>query len=497
MKYIYVDIDKVPIKQSNWEEVYNKHLSDVADIPAVISGAASIEDARNWLECVSKVHPENLVSTCIKQTKGFGAREIRALSAYDNKEYYPALSANEIYNSKQLKAFPATFSLAKNEEPFIINAARQVLAEKHGVSRHPEIEAAMLEGNGDNWLRSRPSLYGTTGERDVIIDVHINRGEDITHSDEIRLHYHDLVATTVGKRPTSLFQANVEINPDLKAQLINMVKVSPAAEQAAIAMLKEAIKANSPDASLSVRIIQKKQDTFDEIAILGEKHWQKMLKGHQIEVDQTIDTLPDELNAEYTELSKKIVVAKSLKDTAAEIERLARNSMSDFAARNDITSNMKLPYEATTLKQNKKYDLEELFDVLTSKFNVPSTSLKKKNIDVDTHMHLYAESLKTGTPVPAQQLISAVKYGGLDEASIKTAATEAGLNLNDYVENSMRVYISPQSRGDVHNALQNIQHEIEAVVKNTVNQLIESPSLDDERLKQNLSNVGISHKMSF
>ena len=61
----------------------------------------------------------------------------------------------------------------------------------------------------------------------------------------------------------------------------------------------------------------------------------------------------------------------------------------------------------------------------------------------------------------------------------------------------MRVYISPQSRGDVHNALQNIQHEIEAVVKNTVNQLIESPSLDDERLKQNLSNVGISHKMSF
>ncbi|MCP3682269.1 MAG: hypothetical protein GY861_06215, partial [bacterium] len=80
-------------RKQQWEEVYNKHLSDVADIPAVISGAASIEDARNWLECVSKVHPENLVSTCIKQTKGFGAREIRALSAYDNKEYYPALSA--------------------------------------------------------------------------------------------------------------------------------------------------------------------------------------------------------------------------------------------------------------------------------------------------------------------------------------------------------------------------------------------------------------------
>ena len=112
------------------------------------------------------------------------------------------MSANEIYQSKQLKAFPATFTLAKNEEPFIINAVRQVLAEKHNVIRHPDVENAMLEGNGDNWLRSRPSLYGSVGDRDVVVDIHIGPwGMKTTHSDEIRLHYHDLSRNYSRKAP--------------------------------------------------------------------------------------------------------------------------------------------------------------------------------------------------------------------------------------------------------------------------------------------------------
>lgn len=497
MKYIKVDRDKTPIKQSGWEEAFNKYVPALNDIPCVKSGSTSMEDAREWLECITKIHSDSLVSTCIKQAKGFGARDIRALSAFDSGEYYPALSANEIYQSKQLKAFPATFTLAKNEEPFIINAVRQVLAEKHNVIRHPDVENAMLEGNGDNWLRSRPSLYGSVGDRDVVVDIHINRGAETTHSDEIRLHYHDLVATTVGKRPSSLFQANIQINPDLKAQLVNMAKVSPVAEKAAIEIVKEAIKSDSGDASLSVRIIQKNQDTFDQIAMLGERHWQNVINGSHIQTDSTIDTLPAELEEEYTALSKRIVVAKGLKDKAADIERLARSDMSDFAARNDISSNVKLPYEATTLKQSKNYDLEALFDVLTTKFNVPSTSLKKASIDPETHMHLHAEAVNTGNPITPEQLLSAVKYDGLAEASIKTAAKDAGLNLNDYVETSMRVYISPQTRGDVHDALQEIQSEIDTVIRNTVEQLIENPSLDDDRLKQNLANTGVSHGMDF
>ncbi|MGP4943197.1 hypothetical protein [Pseudoalteromonas nigrifaciens] len=497
MKYIKVNRETTPIKQEGWEDTYNSFSSALHDIPCVKSGTTTLDQAKEWLECVSKVHTEKMVATCIKQSMGFGARDIRALSAFDNGEYYPALSANEIYQSKQLKAFPATFTLAKNEEPFIINAVRQVLAEKHNVERKPDVESAMLDGNGENWLRSRPSLYGTVNGRDVIVDIHINRGADITHSDEIRLHYHDLVATTVGKSPASLFQANIQIDRNLKEQLVNVAKVSPAAEKAAIELVKEAITSSSNDASLSLRIIQKNQDTFDNIAILGEQHWQSVLKGAHMDTDSTIDTLPDELNDEYTQLSKRIVVAQSLKNKAAEIESTARNDMADFAARNDINSNVKLPYEATTLKQSKNYNLDALFDVLTTKLNVPSTSLKKATIDTDIHMHLHTEAVNSGTSITPEQMLSAVKYGALDEASIKTAAKDAGLNLNDYVETSMRVYMSPQSRGDVHNALQNIRSEIDKVVTNTVDNLIETPSLDDERLKQNLSNTGISHHMDF
>lgn len=497
MKYIKVNPESTRIKRENWQKTFNKYLPELASIPAVRSGSTSMDDAKNWLECVSKTHSDSLVATCIKQSKGLGARDIRALVAHDSEEYYPALSANEIYQSKQLKAYPANFNLAKNEEPFIINAARQVLEERHNVTRSTSHEDNMLNGKNGLWLKSKPSLYGNINGNDVVIDIHINRGKDVTHSDELRLHYHNLVATSINLEPTSLFQVNLQIDPSFKEKLVEMASISPAAEQAAIQIIKEAIINKADTVEMSTRVIQQNQNTYEKLAITGQTHWEQITSGAEIKLNNERDELPEELAEEYTQISKMIVVAKNLKDKAQEIETQARAEMTDFAALNGIASNMKLPYEATTLKQNKKYDLKELFDILTTRHGVPATSLKKVVVDVDTHMHVLNDAIKNNTHITVEQLSSSIKYEGLDEASIKTAATDTGLNLDDYADVAMKVYFSPQSRGDVFNAMQGIKNEIGTTVNHVANQLINSPVLDDERLKQNLSNTGISHHMDF
>ena len=227
MKYVKAEPNKVSIKQVDWQQTFDKYTHALASIPAVSNGITSIEEAQKWLECVAKTHPDSLVATCIKQASGIGARDIRALVAYEQGEYYPALSANEIYQSKQLKAFPASFTLARNEEPFIINAVRQVMQEKNHVQRSQTSEELMLAGEEKLWLKSRPSMYGSVNGQDVIIDIHINRGKDVTHSDELRLHYHSLVACSVGLSPNSLFQVNVQLEPEFKKQLVSMAQFHP------------------------------------------------------------------------------------------------------------------------------------------------------------------------------------------------------------------------------------------------------------------------------
>jgi len=135
--------------------------------------------------------------------------------------------------------------------------------------------------------------------------------------------------------------------------------------------------------------------------------------------------------------------------------------------------------------------------VLTTQFNVESTSLKKAAIDVDTYMHLLDKSAKNNQPISHEQLTSVIKYDGFNEAGIKTAAEQYGIDLDDYSEQHMKVYMSGQSRGDIYNAMQTIKNEIGMFAENLTNELIESPSLDDERLKQNLANTGVSHSMDF
>lgn len=497
MKYIEANPTNLAVKRQDWQQVYAKFEHELDALPAVKAGTSTNEDAQKWLECVCKTHSEHVVSTCIAQVKGLGAREIRALIAHDSGEYYPALSANEIYQSKQLRAFPSDFSLARNEEPFLINAVRQILTEQHGIARSTENEKRMLSGNGELWLRSKPSMYGQIGGKDVILDIHINRGKDITHSDELRLHYHNLVASSVGLKPQSLFQVNLQLDNRMKENLVSMASISPSAEAAAIEIVKEAIKNKSDGVEFSTRVIQQSQDMYDSLAKTGQAHWASLLNGMQIEVSNEKEKMPEELNDEYKSISKQIVVAKNLKEIASQIEENARRSMMDFAYANDITSNVQLPYEATTLRQNKKYDLQRLFEVLTNKFAVPANRLRNATIDTGTHLHLLEQSIKSGEPVTAQQLQSAVKYEGLNEASIKTAASEAGLALDDYAEVAMKVYFSGQKRGPVFDALQDIKQEVSLHTNAVVDKLLTIPELESDRLQSNLKSTGISHVQEF
>lgn len=486
MKFLAANPALVAIRQDNWTENYQILLPELNKLQVVSHGVTSMEQAQKWLECVCKVHSLSVARTCITHAGGLGARDIRSLIAFEKGEYYPALSVNEIYQSKQLMAFPLDFRIAKNEESFVFNAIREILAEKYGVSRDIATEKAMLNGNDNLWLRSRPSMYGKIDQNDVIMDIHVNRGERVTHSDEMRLHYHELVAHSIGLKPTGLFQVNVQIENGFKEQLVRMAKISNSSESAAKEILKEAIRHDAEQVVLSNDLVQPNESVFNELVRTGKSHWEKIIKGVRYESQLTARkvAIAPELIEDFTVLSKRLVVSQKMAATAKIAEDNVRNEMSTFAMINGINQNVAFPYEATQLREYNQVDYDALFATLTAYHNIPREQLQKRVVDIDKLVEL----------ANAHQIdIShCVSYKGRDTDSICAAAEQVGVNLTDYTTTTMRPYVSGQSRGPVRDALNRAQSLIEQQTESTLTALTQLDSLDHPNLSGGLKDSGVS-----
>jgi len=499
MKFVIADPKIVKIQQSDWFENFNATKSRLENMPAVLDGITSLSQAESWLECVCKTHPAHLVETCIAHASGLGSKDIRGLMAHDINEYYPALSANEIYESKKLQAFPVNFSLGRNDDKFIVNAAREYIQERNGLVRNVAKEIQMLNNSNGTWLRSRPSMYAenpNSPNNNAIIDIHINRGEKVTRSDEIRLHYHNLVAQAASVPAQILYQVNIQIDKALKDQLIAMASISPSSEAAAKTIIKEALFNHSPLVEINMTNVVMSQDVFSEIALSGHKHWGAIIEGKTISSNVEEREFPAELNEIYIDLSKKILVASQMQKSAENSSVNARASLAELAMQYGISKNFKSPYDGTTIRENKKLDLQSLYNELTTVFGVDPNELKKKKINSDMIFEMVSVDEFGEQTIQAIDAKKAIFFDGLDKSNLMLAAQKLGVSLEEHTNIQMQPYISGQSRGPIKDAIDKINIEVNAQSQHTLEQLILAPQLSNPDLTQNYKNTGVSKIMS-
>ncbi len=207
----------MPPTRADWQMSVNQFTTSVLTLPQVRSGAVEKAQAINWLECVSKLHKPQSIERIINQASGLGAKDIRALIANERQEYYPAIGVNEVYSAKKLESVPLPRTPKIEREGVVTTIARKMLETHYGLTRNKEGEAMMgkIQGGRFPWMISKPTLLGTSGDGTFLYDTHVNRRDTLSGSDEIRLHYHDLVANTRRIKCTELFQANLSIDKSL------------------------------------------------------------------------------------------------------------------------------------------------------------------------------------------------------------------------------------------------------------------------------------------
>ena len=491
MKYVIADPTLVRVPRENWEKTFILLRDKTLNSPTVGENNQNHYQALLWLECVCKTHPADLAGMCVEQLYGLGSKEMRSLMAHEEGEYYPALSPIEIYQSKQLKAFPVDFKISVNEERFILNATRASVLDRAKGERQKSYESRMFKG-GNQWFKSRPAMCFSSHGEDYLADIHVNRSDNVTASDEIRMHYHSLVASSVGLPQSTMLQVNVKISPDLKAQLAIMANTSPECEELATKMLIETFKGNPALASIETSVIPINAGIHNRLITVGKNHWANIVSGQEMKHtnNESKLELSSDLKEEFKSISKRLLVTSQMASHIKSLEKSQRKILGEFAIVNGIRSNMDSPYEATQLREYNEPNLDALEQVLVQEHGVEPLSLKKREIDQTAILKL----IDSGNVTP-EAVKGAISYAGNDKEIIIQAADAYQIDINEYSDRSIRPYISGQSRGPVADAIAEIKSTVQERSDYAINSLANSAELEQPNLVGKLKNTGVSLTM--
>jgi hypothetical protein len=492
MKYIQVDTNKVKPVQSDWRETSDRLRDKVMNLEYVKQNPQKEHEALEWLECICKVHPYILANTFIEQASGLGSQEMRALTMHDKDKYFPALSANEIYRSKRLEAFPVreTSSDKGVDDSWIKSAVRDVLLERTNGQRSIDAESRMLAGN--KWLKSRPSVFYTTETNTFIADIEVNRGAKITEDSEMRLHYHSIVAQAagVGSNSTVMIRANLAAEPDELASLRKLASTSHECKLKAKELLVELIRDNSSGIDIEVSKVDEEPKLITALIKTGSKHWAQVTSDQEIPLVKTDKPLPKEISEEFTLLSKEMVVAQKTSQAAKNIEQNKRAQIMRMVVSEGLTVNTQSPNDLTHLRAGKALDRQRLFDDLVS-LGVPKISLMKREVDSDLLLSLYDKS--QGAEI---DISSSIKFKGIDSHKLRESAKAQNIELEEYQITTLTPYLSGQTRGPVFDKLQEITHMIDDRTSSTISSISNSQLLDHKDLTSSLKNTGVSKQMT-
>jgi hypothetical protein len=492
MKYIQVNTNNVKPIQADWRDTSFRLRDKLMNLAYVKKNPQKEHDALEWLECLCKVHPYILANTFIEQASGLGSQEMRALVMHDKDKYFPSLSANEIYQSKRLEAFPVheTSSDKGVDDGWIKSAVRDVLLEKTGGHRNIEAESRMLTGN--EWLKSRPTIFYSTATNHFITDIEINKGAAISEDSEMRLHYHNIVAKAagVGSENNVMLRANLAANHEQLVLLRQMAAISPECKLKANELLVELIRDTASGIDIDIAVVDVNPTLVSSLIQTGSKHWDVITNDVQIPLVKIDKPLPAAISDQYTLLSKEMVVAQKTSQAAKNIADQKRSQIMNMVTEEGLTQSTQPPNDLTHLREGKVLDKQRLFDDLVQ-LGVPRNSLMKREVDRDLLLSIYDKAQGGSIDVS-----SSIKFKGIDIDKLRASAKVQDIEIQEYQSTSLTPYLSGQTRGPVFDKIQEITQMIGDRTSASISSLSSSQMLDHKDLTTSLKNTGVSKQMT-
>jgi len=453
----------------NWKETAARFKVDVEALPQVQSGAVNKEQAMSWLVAASKMLAPEQISAQILQAQGFGANEIQALWSFDNDKYYPTLSASEIYSLKSLESFklPSQEDIASGR---LYGVLRLLTMDHFGMNRESGVEKLMPmvnESSNMPWMLSKPGLVGSVNNDIAVVDIKYNYGQNLTQSDELRLHYHDLVLTDRKKPAKHLYQLNAVFDKTFLDSLKMDLEMDPSMAEVAFRRMQCHIKNNSDVVRLHLNKVTPVQSIHEGILSTGMKHWENVINGYTPDFQkEEVASLTQKQEQDYMKASRKATVTKQLKDAIGELHDKARSEFSNVATKIQLNDNHHLPYQGTKIRKRDELDLDGAALFLQTQGVDPK---QLRNLVVENSAGLIAAAKAAGVDI--EQFVGA---GSPVKERVLTVAQEMGVDLRSFYTRSMDAYASGQSRGPIFEAIQEIKASTNTPLETLIQELTSS-----------------------
>ena len=470
--------------QDDAESTYRKFEPLLQRMPQVASGAVEIRQAQKWLDAASKTLKQSQVLRLIKESSGLTAHDIRALWAFDKGEYYPTYEAKEVYLLKNLEAIRAP-SASVHEEGYLKAVLRQVAKSKYGFNDATSIkssEQAREFAGKLPWALNIDSYLGESNGSQFAYDIktdYVNKlstKDILNQSDIIRHHFIQLAASNNLHDLSSSYQFNISVSPHTAKTISSMAGLDAEGFSLAIQIAKKA-ESSSDDVVIKKDSIQTKPEIFQQIIKTGDTHWNNMLNGIKPSFQKTQDVdLTTKQKSDYEEVAKKYAIARMMEAKAKEAFAEARELLPQTVQ--GVPAGFTSPYPAVLVGSRKEFDLD-------------SAVLALSNSDIPEHFY---KSVKYDIPALIKEAqirgVDTGKYcslGAPDKSKVVDSLEMIGIDKSTFESSSHHVHLSGQTRGQVHEHLNELRDVVEKQYTTIEQELLGNGSLDMNSHNLNLN----------
>ena len=332
------------------------------------------------------------------------------------------------------------------------------------------------------WAISDCPLVGRMDGDVVLMNIKHNYNHDLTQSDKLRLHHDLICATLSGAESPTLYQLNLKIDEAHLDLLYNCAKLGLSHLDGAINTAIELEKQNL-GVELAVNKVEISESLATEVATVGTKHWNNILNGIEPEFshDKKYE-LSDTVKQQFIAISKEVLVTSQLNDAIKERSRSAKSALHNFAAKHHIYQNIDLPYKGAQLRTSKNLDLPELGNVLESDFDIPPSHLRDKSFDM--------QAIENELSTLGININKYATFADFNKDKVLTAATNAGIDIENFQTLKMTVAQTSQTRGPIYDAKVEIRQSADQLMDDAHKKLTKSQTLNHPAF------FGFDHRLS-
>lgn len=485
-----IDIEKLDLNRGNWQENFVRLVPQLDKLSLLNNGVIEQQKAEKWLKAASIFYSPSAINALISQNTGLTGENMRTLVAYERGEYHPNDSPAEIYERKKLNTITPPSDLDTKRRQLGHMLASEYIRQGLNLENDNDIAAKMMgattgvDSRQLPWMIGKPTLVNKDGGTGVVsvFDVHITnqKYEGLRPNDAIVSHHHDLVINNYETSPTKLYVVKLEADNEYLDSLISTAELYGDSKELLSGIAKNLIK-NQQDSKikLSLELVTKNPELYKEIATIGNKHWNNLTTG--VEPETRINApsvMPDGLEKEYNELSKRLITAQAAARVAQEQFADAQQDIKRFMTQLPPFKNFVSPNNGVIIQSKSHVKHEKLAEHLQNTLGKSDPTIgnkiHKQEVDVD---RLALEAQSAGIDV--RQFM---KKGDLDKDAVLKEAQEHGIDIERFEVVTHTPLTSPKTRNQVFETVNHIREEMREAISNSIDRLSKSPELDAEHM---------------